>query len=113
VSTVTLPWKAAPDLAFVAQFGDVVTTDGDLVIRASRWNLDVTPNISAAELVGMLFTPTDAERQQVAAPDRAGDPDCDEMKGVPVTPPPTPAPTTMPPGTDVTTTSTQSPPSGA
>ncbi len=117
VESLTLPGAVAPTSVFTSEFGDVTIADGDLVIRVSRWNSDATPGASASELVGLIFTPTDAERPQVAAPGQSADPDCervDRESGVTVAPTSGPVPTTSsPPGTELITTSTVSPPPGS
>ena len=124
VIAVTLPGATSATAAFVGEYGEVATLDGDLVVRVSQWNRATARSAaSASELVGMIFTPTEAERQDVMAPTGIEDPDC-EVDGEPSSDAPSRAPeatdpasgpvaTTMPPGTEVITTSTLSPPPGA
>jgi hypothetical protein len=125
VTSVTLPGTAGATLAFVDEYGSVTTLDGDRVLRVSRWNgTSTNPAALASELVGLIFTPTEAERQDVVAPTGIVDPDCETVKGEPGVDAPSRAPeatspasgpvaTTMPPGTELITTSTVSPPPGA
>lgn len=107
VVSVTLPGATGPSVAFVGEYGEVGTLDGDLLLRVSQWNRGTAlSGITAQELVGLIFAPTDAERQEVVAPTGIEDPDC-AVKGAPeaTAPPATVPPTTMLPSTEMTTTS--------
>lgn len=102
VSSGMLPGRADAALVFESGYGDVVTTDGDLVIRVSRWNGESADAASGAALLDLVFTPTEAERPEVVEP--VDDPDCELAKGErggadpAVTVPPEALPTTSPVG---------------
>lgn len=111
VAAVTLPGATSPAVAFVGEFGEVATLDGELLIRVSQWNRATALSTStASDLVGLIFTPTAAERQEVVEPTGIEDPDCETIKGAPRATDRSdgeaePALTTLPPTTEMTTTS--------